>query len=367
MKLAILGSRGYPYVYSGYETFVADLSVRLVAKGHEVTVYCHRAFFTSKPSELNGVRLVYIPAIEKKILSQFSHSLLSTVHALTKRFDVVLYVNSANGPFGLLTKIAGMRTAINVDGLEWLRPKWKGMGGRYFRFASWLSTRLFDGIITDSTEMAHIYKREFNAESVVIEYGSNPSFGSSPELIRQFGVEKSGYYLIVGRLIPDNNVKLMVDGFVRSRTQKKLIVLGDVPYRDTYADSVRSVSDPRVIFPGYVRDHNVLTELYCNCFAYMHGHEFGGTNPSLLKALANGCAVLALDTVFSREVLSGEKHGRYFTKDPSTLIKSLELLESSPDLVDQLRRSARSRIEERYTWERITNEYEKFLSSLSKA
>lgn len=366
MKIAVLGSRGYPYVYSGYETFVAELSVRLVALGHDVTVYCHRAFFPSRPRVVNGVKLVYIPAIERKSLSQFSHSFLSTVHAVAKRYDVALYVNSANGPFGLITKCGGTPSAINVDGLEWLRPKWKGLGAKYFRFASWLATRLFDGIITDSTEMAKIYREEFNADSVVIEYGAKPRFSNDPEVIRQFGIERHDYYLVVGRLIPDNNVKIMVDSFVKSKSTKKLVVLGDVPYKDDYADSVRSVSDPRLVFPGYVRDQGVLTELYCNCFAYFHGHEFGGTNPSLLKALANGCAILALDTPFNREVLKNEVHGRYFTKDGSSLVDWIENLESSPDLVAELRKTARSRIEERYTWERITREYEAFLTSLLK-
>ena len=150
MKIAIIGSRGYPYVYSGYETFVKELSERLVRQGIGVTVYCHRNLFHDKPKEVNGIRLVYIPTIEKKTLSQFIHSLQSMLHACFCRYDVILVVNSANGPFGLLTRIFRKRTAINVDGLEWLRPKWKGMGARYFHWASRLATRLYDRVITDS-------------------------------------------------------------------------------------------------------------------------------------------------------------------------------------------------------------------------
>ena len=235
MKIAILGTRGYPYVYSGYETFVAELAPRLVKNGHEVYVYCHRGLFTNKPKEVNGVKLTYLPSIEHKILSQFSHSFFSTIDALFQRLDVLLYVNSANGPFGAITKIFRKRTAINVDGLEWLRPKWKGAGAKYFYAASWLSTKLFDVVITDSDRMSDIYLKEFGASSEIIAYGANVAHSSNPNLIRGFNLVPNEYYLIVGRLIPDNNADIIVKGFERTKTKRKLVILGDVPYKDEYA------------------------------------------------------------------------------------------------------------------------------------
>ncbi len=365
MKIGIIGSRGFPYVYSGYETFVAQLSLRLVQRGHNVTVYCHRGLFPDRPSVVNGVNLVYLPAIERKVLSQFSHSLLSTLHALLRRFDVLLYVNSANGPFGLVTSPLGIRTAINVDGLEWLRPKWRGLGSRYFRMSSWLSTKLFDAVITDSERMADIYQREFHSASTVIEYGAEKATSVQPDLIHRLGLQEREYFLIVGRLIPDNNVHLLVDGFLQSRSRRRLVVLGDVPYADTYADEVRRRKDERLLFPGYVRDPDTLRELYCNCYAYLHGHEFGGTNPALLKALACGCCVAALDTVFSKEVLSDGKYGVFFQKDSPSIAKTIEMLEQSPAKASQLRALAPRRIDERYTWERITDEYEKLFRRIA--
>jgi glycosyltransferase involved in cell wall biosynthesis len=366
MRIAIIGTRGFPYVYSGYETFVSEIAGRLVAKGHQVTVYCHRSLFRERPEQVDGVHLVYLPAIERKVLSQFSHSLLSTLHALFGSFDALLYVNSANGPFGLLTSLRGIKTAINVDGVEWLRPKWHGLGARYFKWSSWMATRLFDAIIADSTSMRDIYLREFNAESTVIEYGADAAECPSSQHLSQFGLEKNGYYLIVGRMVPDNNVLLMAEGFASSSSSKRLVVIGDVPYKDDYAHRVKSVSDPRVIFPGYVRDSQVLQELYSNCYVYLHGHEFGGTNPSLLKALGWGCCVAALDTVFSREVLDGDKHALYFEKSKSSVLNVVKRLDGDPALVESLRTTARSRILERYTWERITDEYERLLLSLIK-
>lgn len=365
MKIAIIGSRGYPYVYSGYETFVSELSTRLVKKGHTITVYCHKGLFKEFPPVVNGVNLVYLPAIETKSISQLSHSLLSTLHVVFRSVDVVLYVNSANGPFGLITTIARKKTAINVDGLEWLRPKWKGLGAKYFYFSSWLSTKLFNIVISDSDRMADIYKKEFNASSTTIAYGANPASSANPELIEQLGLKKNDYYLIVGRLIPDNNADIIVKGFEKSTSKKKLVIVGDVPYRDTYADSIKKTTDPRILFSGYVKDPNILRELYCNSYAYFHGHEFGGTNPTLLKALAYGCGVLALDTVFSREVLLDGKHGIFFKKDADAVAMVVNETEKDFSRLEKLRSIARERITSHYTWEKIADQYEQLFATMA--
>ena len=157
LKIAIIGSRGYPYVYSGYETLVKELSERLVKKGHYVRVYCHRSLFIEKPKFINGIELIYTPSVETKLLSQFINSFFSFIHVCFSKTDVVLTLNSANGPFGILTTFFGIKSCINVDGLEWLRPKWKGFGSYYFKIASKLATVFFDEVITDSIEMRKIY------------------------------------------------------------------------------------------------------------------------------------------------------------------------------------------------------------------
>ncbi len=140
LKIAIIGSRGYPYVYSGYETLVSELSQRLVKNGHHVRVYCHSSLFSKKPKFVNGIELVYTPSIENKFLSQLTNSFFSFIHVCFSKIDIVLVVNSANGPFGLITKLFRVPTVINVDGLEWLRPKWKGLGSIYFKIASKMAT-----------------------------------------------------------------------------------------------------------------------------------------------------------------------------------------------------------------------------------
>jgi glycosyltransferase involved in cell wall biosynthesis len=364
MNISIIGSRGYPYIYSGYETFIAELAPRLVQRGHEVTVYCHRELFKSYPKEINGVRLRYIPSINSKILSQFTNSFLSTLHACFKSYDIVFCVNSANGPFGLLTKLFRKKTAINIDGLEWLRPKWKGLGAKYFYTASKLATKFFDVVVSDSKRMAEIYQKEFGASSIVIAYGANLSQSQKPELIKKYNLSPGEYYLVVGRLIPDNNAASIIRGFENTQTKRKLVIVGDVPYKDAYAESIKQTKDPRIIFTGYVRDEELLRELYCNAYAYIHGHEFGGTNPTLLMALASGCCVLALDTIFNREVLDENEYGLYFKKDIQDITQIINRVESDESAVSTFRSKAKERIMSKYTWEMITDQYEDLFNKM---
>lgn len=358
MRVAIIGSRGYPYVYSGYETFVKELVERLVPMGYDITVYCHKNLFLEFPQQINGVKLTYVSTIEKKSLSQLVHSFQSITHACFNNFDIILVVNSANGPFGLITRLFRKQTAINVDGLEWLRPKWKGLGAKYFYWASKMATKFYDVIITDSDEMHKVYEREFNVKSTMIAYGANIRESRKPDLIHQWNLQKDSYYLIVGRLIPDNNADIILREFIASGSNKKLVIVGDVPYKDAYAQSLKGLDDPRVLFTGYVNDQDVLAELYHNCYAYFHGHEFGGTNPTMLKALAYGCAICALDTIFNREMLNNEDYGLFFSKEPGNLKTLLHAIEAEPDVLAMYQKKSRNRIIENYTWEKITNQYD---------
>lgn len=357
MHVAIIGSRGYRHIYSGYETFVRELADRMVKAGVEVTVYCHKNLYTAFPEVVNNVRLVYIGTIEGKVTSQFIHSLQAMAHACRKPYDIILVVNAANGPFGLFSRLSGKKTVINVDGLEWLRPKWRGWGSRYFYWAAKMATKLYDAMVTDSREMQKIYRSEFNRDTTFIPYGATVQESRPPVRIRQWGLDPGRYHLIVGRLVPDNNAEFIIREFLDTRTAAKLVIAGDVPYHDQYAERVKALAGDRIIMTGYVRDQDTLSELYCHCFAYLHGHEFGGTNPSLLEALAHGCAVCALDTVFSREVLNDGKYGLLFTKESGSLARLLQSAERSPAELIALRQRAKQRIAADYSWEAVTRSY----------
>ena len=344
LKIAIIGSRGYPYVYSGYETLVKELSERLVKKGHKVRIYCHISLFEKKPKLVNGVELVYTPSIETKSLSQFINSFFSTIHFCFSSFDVGFYVNSANGPFGVLTKIFRKKTCINVDGLEWLRPKWKGLGAFYFKIASKIGTIYFDEIITDSLEMNKIYLKKFNKKSTIIAYGSTMIKTIEKKILKKYNLQKNEYYLIVGRLIPDNNSKLICEGFLKSNSQKKLVIVGDVPYNDSYSKSLKSFNSDKIIFTGYI-----------------NGHEYGGTNPTMINALDLNCNILALDTIFNKEMLKN-KSSLLFKKDINDIKKNIQKIEDKYS--DEVFINTKYTLEKKYHWDYIAKQYENVFKNL---
>lgn len=365
MKIAVIGIRGYPYIYSGYETFFNQLMAGFQGNTkYEFHIYCHRSLFKNRVKVSSGVHLHYIPAVEFKSFSQLSHSLLSTIHSLFKSYDIVFYVNTANGPFGYFQKLRERKTIINTDGLEWLRPKWKGFGGKYFYWASKIATRSFDVLVADSEEMRKIYYELFSVNSEVIAYGANIRYSDGDEQIKQFGLAKDDYYLIVGRLIPDNNADLIVKGFLKSKTSKKLVIVGDVPYKDQYAQSIKENASEQIIFTGYVTNQKLLKELYANSYVYIHGHEYGGTNPSLLTALGYGCAIMALNTRFSKEVLKNGEFGVFFDKIVDSVTTKIDYLDQQYDEVKKYAGRARSRIIENYTWEKIVGQYDELFQKL---
>ena len=354
LKIAIIGSRGYPYVYSGYETLVKELSERLVKKGHKVRVYCHSSLFETKPKLVNGVELVYTPSIETKFLSQFINSFFSTVHFCFSSFDIGFYVNSANGPFGIITKIFKKKTCINVDGLEWLRPKWRGLGSIYFKISSKLSTIFFDKIITDSFEMNKVYNKRYFKDSSVIAYGSTMVKTQSINFLKKINLRQNDFYLIVGRLIPDNNSNLIIEGFLKSSSSKKIVIVGDVTYKDYYASQVKKMVSKNVIFTGYINCQEKLTQLYQNCFCYLHGHEFGGTNPTMVNALHLNAEIIALKTKFNIEMLENKK-SIFFEKTIDSVANAINLFEKKH--FEQRKINSNYILDDKYNWDVITEKY----------
>ena len=362
-NISIIGVKGYPYVYGGYETFVKEISERLSDK-YNITIYCHRSLFSNRPTNINGINLTYTPTIETKILSQPIHSFFSIIHACLSKTNLILVVNSANGPYGIIPKLFKIPTVINVDGLEWLRPKWKGLGSIYYKFASKMATFFYDQIINDSDEMRKVYLDLFKKDSKVIAYGANVRKSKSPELINKWNLKQREYYLVIGRLIPDNNADLIIKGFLKSNSKRKLVIVGDVPYKDSFASDLKNLANKRLIFTGYVKDQNILAELYHNCYVYVHGHEFGGTNPTMIKAMAYGCAILALDTVFNQEMLKNGKFGIFFKKELLSMIKMIEYCEKENIIIDNLRQKSVKGITKKYNWDYVSGQYSEIFNSL---
>jgi glycosyltransferase involved in cell wall biosynthesis len=357
MKIAIIGSRGYPYVYSGYETFVKELSERLVKKNIKVTVYCHDTLYKTKPKVVNGINLKYIRGINTKSLSQLSHSFFSILNACFSDYDIIFVVNVANGPFGILTKLFNKKTVINVDGLEWLRPKWKGIGSSYYRFAARMATIFYDQIINDAEEMRKIYLELFGRDSIVIAYGPKENTETASKIHNKLRVKKLDYYLIVGRLVPDNNWDILVDGFKLSSSNKKLVIVGDNPFKNKFQDNLEKDNSNKIIFTGLIKDQSELCDLFKKAYAYLHGHEYGGTNPTLIESLSFGNAVLALNTVFNKEVLQNGKYGLFFEKTKESVRELIQYADSNEKEILDLKEKSKNALKNKYEWNYIVDQY----------
>lgn len=364
MRIAIFGSRGIPHTYGGAEAFLEELAPRLAGRGHEVLLYCRKSMFQERPPTYRGVRLIYLPNIETKVLGTPTHTLLCTLDMLFRGVDVALVVNIVNALHCVIPRIFGKKIAINVDGMDWKRDKWGALAKRYFYLnAKCVGKICRKGVVTDAYEMRRIYLEEFGTPSACIAYGANIEGSVKPEVVREYGLEPFGYYLIASRMVPENNADLIVKAFEKVKTSRVLAIAGGVNYKSAFLDRLKQTKDPRVRFLGHVGNAEHVKELHCNAYAYLHGHSMGGTNPSLLKALGYGNCVVALRTPFNQEVMGN--YGIFFERDHTDLAQKLQELESHPESAAEFRQKAPKRILEAYTWEKITDQYEELFLLLS--
>ena len=365
----MLGLYGMPLPqlhFTGFETAFGEIAPRLAAAGHEVTIYCRGSHYPQslRVSEYKGVRLKYVPSPGGKNLSGLVATLLASLHAVAVgRYDLFFFVNVGMGHHAALCRMLGARVVMNVDGLDWKRAKWGPLARAYFRTAAHAAIKFCNRLITDAEAMREIYRKDFHKETTMIAYGAYVESSENPALIEQFGVEPNGYYLIASRLIPENHADLIILGFLESGTSKKLVIAGGANYDSPFHRRLREIANDRVILTGHIHDQAVIKELHCNSFAYVHGHSVGGTNPSLLKAMGYGNCILALDTVFNREVLADT--GLFFPKEPRALAELMRRVERDGALVEELRRRGPARIEKEYTWDKVSDQYDKLFREVA--
>lgn len=370
MRIAILGTRGIPAAYSGFETAAEQLACRLHARGHEVVVYCRPHVVDRTLTEYKGARLVHLPTVRNKYLDTFVHTLLSAVHAAREvRPDVALFFIAGNSPLCLVTRSAGIPTVINVDGLDSVRRKWPAAAKAYLRFAERTSPRWADRAITDSATVADVFERRYGERIGVVPYGVEDPGHEGTETLERLGLEPDRYVLFVGRLEPENNPHLLVEAWARLDRERargmKLVVVGGAPYADDYILQVMRSADPRVVFPGYLFGRGYW-ELQRHAYLFCAPTEVGGTHPVILEALAAGNCVLVNDhppnveTVGDAGVLFSGAGG------VDDLTTQLGGLLDDPERVERYRALARERAT-RYSWETVTDQYEKLLLAVRDA
>lgn len=365
MRLAILGTRGIPARYGGFETFAEELSTRLAARGHRVTVYC-RARHTAL--EYRGVALRYLPTIRHKYFDTIVHSWLSTLHLAAARLlghpqDAVLYCNAANAVFTWLPRVLGMPVALNVDGLERNRKKWNRAAKAWYRVSEWLATWMPNVVVTDAVRIAEYYQTRYRRSSVMIPYGAELGAVETAVVLQTLGLRRREYFLYVSRMEPENNGLMVREAFEEVRTDFKLALVGDAPYAAEYIAQVRNTSDPRVLTPGAIYGAG-YHELGSHCFAYIHATEVGGTHPALIEAMGRGALTLYLNTPENAEVAAGA--GLAF--EHGTLADVLRVVLDMPEAERETWRArATERVRERYSWDAVTDAYEKLLTDLARA
>ncbi len=362
MRIAILGTRGIPASYGGFETFAEHLSTRLVARGHDVTVYCRSHYVSPRQLEFHGVKLKVLPTIRHKYFDTVVHTFLSAIHSVSQRYDAALICNCANAPFSPILRLSRTPVAINVDGLEHKRKKWSGLARRYYRFAEYLSTVLPTEMVTDAQVIQDYYLARHNARSTMIAYGSEVERRPNRELVRKWRVEPNRYVLYVSRLEPENNAHLVIEAFKKVRTAYRLLIVGDAPYAEQYINSLKASArgDKRIVFTGFVfgQDYRALQQ---NAYCYVHTTEVGGTHPALLEAMGYGNCVLTLATPENIEVV-GDAGVPYI--DEFDLAEKLQRVLRDGSLVQAYRNRAQQRIQKHYDWETVVDQYEQLFARM---
>ena len=362
MKIALLGTRGIPASYSGFETCVEQLGQRLVERGHEVTVYCRSHHITYPGSEYKGMHLMKLPTIANKYLDTIVHSFLSSVHALFQRYDIALYFIAGNSPVTWIPRLVGAKTILNVDGLDWRREKWPALAKKYIQFAEYLATILPTEYLTDSRHVQKYYKERFIDEPAYIPYGSDVDILPPGDTLAQYDLEPRKYILFVGRLVPENCVHHLVEAFRGIDTDLKCVVVGDAPYAEEYKASLKKLAgdDERIIFAGYIFGKG-YQELGSNAYIFVESSGVGGTHPALVEAMAFGNCVVVNNTPENLETIGTDNAGLAYDGQvgASSLKAVLERLIDNPNTVASYCKKSYNYAKVHYSWDSVTDEYER--------
>jgi glycosyltransferase involved in cell wall biosynthesis len=353
MKIALLGTRGVPARYSGFETFYEELGVRLARRGHEVTVYNRSHFIRDVKGSYRGMRLVSLPCIHTKHLETISHTLLSTLHAASQKYDIMYYSIVGNAP---VARLAGKKALLNVDGADAEREKWGPFARWYQRRCEKTATRSKAVLIADALAIQRRYRETYDANTIFAPYGGNVRQNKGTAALKKWGLESERYILYVGRFVPENRIHDLITTFVELDTDMKLVVVGDAPYSEAYKKRLQDLANDRVVFTGYAFGEE-YEQLSSHAYLYVQPSRIEGTRPAILDQLGFGNCVLVrgsqvnLDTIADAGISFDEQ-------DDRSLYKSLTHLLRNPEEVSDYRARAAARISTFYNWDWVTDFYE---------
>jgi glycosyltransferase involved in cell wall biosynthesis len=359
-SVAIIGSRGYPSFYGGFETLVRRLAPYLADAGWDVSVYGRPGATSDAVARHPQVKCITTHGVENKSLSTLTFGLTAALDAQKKRPDVALVLNVANGYWLPLLKARGIPVVVNVDGIEWERAKWGKGAKAVFRGGARLTGQLATTLVCDSREIGRRWKWEYGRDSEFIPYGGDPIDAGDPPL----GLTKRGYVLMVARFVPENTVAEFFQAAEKLADTWDVVIVGSSGYGGEFDDQAASLARhrDRVNWLGHLSDDRTLFNLWANAGAYFHGHSVGGTNPALVQAMACGAPIVARDTVYNREVLGDA--GRFVAPEPGAIEAAVRGMLSNSDEQEGCVRAARLRALQSYSWNDVCERYMSVMESV---
>lgn len=355
MKIGIVGTRGIPAKYGGFETFAEEISVLLSEKNIDVTVYCDNPLKTNVENHFKRVALKYMRSTKTRFPLYYYYE---SIRKALKDNDIILVTGTGGSFFYLLNFWRHKIIITNTDGVESRRAKWSFIKKRLIKLSEILAIQFSDHIIADSQGISQYIlsnypKLERNKLST-IEYGAPINNTLNPKCLEKFQLQTDQYFLVVCRLEPENNLQMIIDGYNLSNSAKTLIIVGNLN-DNFYVKSLLKYKSQNIRFIGSVYDKEEIYSLRNGAFAYIHGHSVGGTNPSLLEALGSSNVCICHNNIFNREVTNNTQ--LYFNNSIDLKNRINELNELDIESLQKLRKAARNRIEEYYTWQNMSNKY----------
>jgi glycosyltransferase involved in cell wall biosynthesis len=370
VRIAIVGTRGIPAAYGGFETLAWELSTRLAARGHEVTVYCRRGRTDETVAVPPGVRRRFVPYVGGKYLETVSHTALSVLDSLLRGYDAMWVGNAANAVFCAIPRLRGTRVALNVDGIERQRRKWGLAGRAWYAIGERLALHYPNAIVSDADVIRDYYLERYGKRSAVIAYGAPVlEREPAPDLARHglAGIEPNRYLLYVSRLEPENQADLVIRAYRDVPGDIPLLIVGDAPYAPEYKSRLAELAaaDGRVRLTGGIYGDG-YRDMQRGALAYIQATSVGGTHPALIEAMGAGNLVLAFATPENDEVTAGTA---LLFADEAELAGLLARVVADPTTseFEGLRSAARERVASNYSWEAITDRYERLFERLTAA
>jgi glycosyltransferase involved in cell wall biosynthesis len=356
MRIAMIGIKAIPARFGGFETAVDEISRGLVTLGHQVIVYNRAGMSEGSGRWYEGVELITLPTLKSKNLSTICHALLATLDVIFRRVDLVHYFTTGATLFAPLPRLAGKKIVCSVDGTDWQRAKWGRFARCYLRLSERLAVLFCHGLISDSKDVKAYFQKSYDAASSCIVYGTQEYRSKNTDILAQFGLEIDNYVLFVGRLVPENNVHHLIHAFETTKTDKKLVIVGDDPWERDYVRGLKSTRDKRIIFTGGVYGDG-YAQLQQNAYLFVLPDEVGGTHPALVEAMGFGNCVLVNDTPSNLEVVADGGFSYRGNDGAEDLRRQLQMLLDNPILITEYRRKALKRAREHYRWEDVVRQH----------